>query len=57
MHWFWYNCVKGKYREKKNYVTWKQTVLFCTIETDDIYRDIAECVETRFDSLNYELVR
>ena len=25
------------------------------IKTDDIYKDIAEDVETRFDSLNYEL--
>ena len=27
------------------------------IKTDDIYKDIAEDVETRFDNLNYELDR
>ena len=27
------------------------------IKTDDIYQDIAEDVETRFDSSNYELDR
>ena len=27
------------------------------IETDDIYKDIAEDVETRFDTSNYELDR
>ena len=27
------------------------------IETDDIYKDSAEDVETRFDTLNYELNR
>ena len=27
------------------------------IKTDDIYKEIAEDVETRFDSSNYELVR
>ena len=27
------------------------------IETDDIYEDIAENVETRFDTSNYELDR
>ena len=27
------------------------------IKTDDIYKDIAEGVETRFDTLNYELNR
>ena len=27
------------------------------IKTDDIYKDIAEDIETRFDTLNYELER
>ena len=27
------------------------------IKTDDIYKDIAEDVESRFDTSNYELVR
>ena len=27
------------------------------VKTDDIYKDIAEDVETRFDTLNFELDR
>ena len=38
---FWHNYVKAKYSEK----------------TDDIYKDIAEDVETRFDTSNFELNR
>ena len=32
-------------------------VFHCTHKTDDIYKDIAEDVETRFDTSNYELER
>ena len=50
----WYDYVKPKYGEKKqNCVIWTQTVSY--IKTDDIYKDIAEDVETRFDTSNYEL--
>ena len=27
------------------------------MKTDDIYKDIAEDIETRFDTSNYELIR
>ena len=27
------------------------------MKTEDIYKDIAECIETRFDRSNYELER
>ena len=30
---------------------------FTDVKTDDIYKDIAEDVETRFDTSNYELDR
>ena len=33
------------------------TVLYIYIKTDDIYKDIAEYVETKFDTSNYELDR
>ena len=29
----------------------------CFIKTDDIHKEVAEDVETRFDTLNYELDR
>ena len=35
--------------KKQNCVSW--------IQTDDIYKDIAEDVKTKFDTLNYELDR
>ena len=54
---FWYDYVKPKYGQR--------TILCCRdtenfivcIKTDDIYKDIAEDVETRFDTSNYELDR
>ena len=45
--------------KKPNCVIWIQTK-YCFvvyIKTDDIYKDIAEDVETRFDTSNYELDR
>ena len=48
MYEFWYDHVKPKYDEKSK--------LFY-MDTDDIYKDIAEDVQTRFDTSNYELDR
>ena len=31
--------------------------LHCSCKTDDVYKGIAKDVETRFDTLNYELDR
>ena len=36
-------------------ILWKSKILY--IKTDDIYIDLAEDVETRFDTSNYELDR
>ena len=41
MYELWYDYVRSNYGKK----------------TDDIYEDIAEDVETRFDTLNYEFER
>ena len=51
MYEFWYDYAKPRYREK---------VKLCYIDTDSfiVYKktdDIAEDVETRFDTSNYEL--
>ena len=54
MYEFWYDYVKPKYG-KKSKLCWKDTHSFIVyIKTDDIYKDIAEDVERRFDMLNYE---
>ena len=43
--------------KKQNYVIWIQTVSFVNTKTDDIYKDIAQDVETRLNTSNYELHR
>ena len=57
MYEFWYDYVKPKYGEKVK-LCYKDTDRFSVyIKTDDIHKDIAEDVETRFDTSNYELDR
>ena len=51
MYDFWYGYVKPKYEEKA------KLCFIVYIKADDIYKDIAEDVETRFDTSNYELDR
>ena len=54
---FWYDYVKPKYGKKPNYVIWIQPGFIVYIKTDDVYKDIKEDNETRFDTSNYELDR
>ena len=45
--------------KKQNCVIWTDIIyifIIC-IKTDDIYKDIAEDVDTKFETLNYELDR
>ena len=55
MYEFWYDYVKLKYGEKVKLCYMDINSFFAYIKIDDIYKDIAEYVETRFDTLNYEL--
>ena len=57
MYEFCYDYVKPKYCEKTNLYYMDTNNFIVHIKTDDIYKDIAEDVETRFDTLNYELDR
>ena len=41
----------------QNYTTWIQIVFFIYIKTEDIYEDIADDFEKRFDTSNYEVNR
>ena len=55
---FWYDYVRPKYSEKANFCymdTEKRLIVY--LNADDIYKDIIEDVETRFDTSNYELDR
>ena len=55
MYELWYDYVKSKYGKigKLCYMDTDSFIVY--IKTDDIYKDIAEDVETRFDTSNYEL--
>ena len=54
MYEFWYDYVKPKYGEKAKLFYMDKDICFIVcIKTDDIYKDIAEDVETRFDTSNY----
>ena len=54
MYEFWCHYVKPKYVDRsKLYYTDTESFL-AYIKTDDIYKDISENIETRFDTSNYE---
>ena len=57
MHEFWYDYVKPKYGKKAKYCYMDTDSFIVYVKTDDIDKDIAENVETRFDTSNYELNR
>ena len=52
---FGYDCVIPKYCEKLRLCYMDTDSFIVYIKTDDNYKDIAEDVETRFDTSNYEL--
>ena len=57
MHEFWYDYVKPKYEEKTKLCNIDTDSFTVYIKAEDIYRNIAIDVETRFDTSNYELER
>ena len=57
MYEFWYDHVKPKYGKKVKLCYMDMDSFIVYIKRDDIYKDIAEDVKTRFDSSNYELDR
>ena len=57
MHELWYDYVKPKHGEKAK-LRYMDTYSFIVYEkTGDIYKSIAEDIETIFDTSNYELHR
>ena len=56
MYEFWCNHVKLKYGEKAKLCHMDRDSFTRYIKTDYIYKDIAEDIEIRFDTSNYELV-
>ena len=57
MYEFWYDYVKPKYAEKAKVCYMGTDSFIVYVKTDNIYKDIAEDVETRFDTGNYGLDR
>ena len=54
MYGFWYDHVKPKYGEKAKLCYIDTDSFTVHVKTDDIYKDIAGDVETRFDTSNFE---
>ena len=54
---FWYNYVKPKHGENAKLCYMNTDSFIVYVKTDDIYKDIAEDVETRFDTSNFEIDR
>ena len=54
---FWYDYIKPKYCEKAKLYYMDTDHLIVQVKIDDIYKDIAEDVETEFDTSNYGMDR
>ena len=56
MYQLWYDHVRPKYgqKEKLHYMDANRFTVYT--KTEDIYKEIAEDVKTRFETLNYKLV-
>ena len=57
MYKFWYDYIKPKYGENAKLCYMDTDSFIICIKTNDIYKDIAGDVETRFDTSNYETDR
>ena len=55
MYEYWYDYVKPKYGENAKLCYMDTDSFIVHVKTDDIYKDIAEDVETRFDTSNFEI--
>ena len=55
MYEFWYDSLKPKYSENAKPCYMDTNSFIIHVKTDYIYKDIAEDVEKRFDTLNFEI--
>ena len=53
----WYDYLKPKYSEEVKLCYMDTDIFIAHIKTDDIYKDIAEDVESRFNTSSYEVER
>ena len=54
MYRFWYDYVNPKYGENSKLCYMDTAIFFIYVKTEAIYNDIAEYVETRFETSNFE---
>ena len=57
MYEFWYDYLKRKYGDNAKLCYMDTDSFIVHVKTDDIYKDIAEDVEKRFDTSNFEIDR
>ena len=57
MYKFWYDYVKPKYGENEKLCYMDTDSFIVHVKTDNIYKDMAEDVETRFGTSNVEIDR
>ena len=57
MYDFWYDYINPKYEERAKMCYTNNGRFFIHIKTENIYKDIAEDFEWRFDISNYEVDR
>ena len=55
MYKFWYDYVKPKYGENAKLCYMDTDIFIVHVKTDNIYKDMAEDVETRFGTSNVEI--
>ena len=54
MYEFWYDYVKPKYGENAKLCYMDTNSFIVNEKTDDVYKEIAEDVKTRFDTSSFE---
>ena len=57
MYEFWYDYLKRKYNENAKLCYMDTDSFIVYVKTDNIYKDIAKDVETRFETSNFETDR
>ena len=57
MYTFWYDYNKPKYQDNAKLCYMDTDNFIIHIKTEDVYEDIADDVEKRFDTSNYEVNR
>ena len=57
MNEFWYDYIKPKYQNNARSCCMDTASFMISIKTEDFYKNIADDVEKRFDTLNYEVNR